>query len=88
MATASSVTVRAGNDQFRGLFSNTWLVRATLNADSLADGAGIKRFLYRGTCGIEARSTRGESRAVYGNVFRNHLSIQYHFWYPHLHDAC
>lgn len=40
MANATSVTVRAGNDQFRGLFSNTWLVRATLNADSLADGAG------------------------------------------------
>jgi hypothetical protein len=40
MANATSVTVRAGNDQFRGLFSDTWLVRATLNADSLEDGAG------------------------------------------------
>lgn len=40
MAAATSVTVRAGNDQFRGLFSNTWLVRATLDAGSLADGAG------------------------------------------------
>jgi hypothetical protein len=40
MANATSVTVRAGNDQFRGLYTNTWLVRATLNADSLADGAG------------------------------------------------
>lgn len=40
MANASSVTVRAGTDQFRGLYSDTWLVRATLNADSLADGAG------------------------------------------------
>lgn len=40
MANATSVTVRAGNDQFRGLYSNTWLVSATLNADSLADGAG------------------------------------------------
>jgi hypothetical protein len=40
MANATSVTVRAGDDQFRGLYSNTWLVSATLNADSLADGAG------------------------------------------------
>lgn len=40
MANATSVTVRAGNDQFRGLFSDTWLVKATLDADSLEDGAG------------------------------------------------
>lgn len=40
MANATSVTVRAGDDQFRGLYTNTWLVRATLNADSLVDGAG------------------------------------------------
>ena len=40
MANATSVTVRAGNDQFRGLYTNTWLVRATLDADSLDDGAG------------------------------------------------
>jgi len=40
MANATSVTVRAGNDQFRGLYTNTWLVRATLDADDLADGAG------------------------------------------------
>lgn len=40
MANATSVTVRAGNDQFRGLYSNTFLVRATLDADTLADGAG------------------------------------------------
>jgi hypothetical protein len=40
MANATSVTVRAGTDQFRGLYSNTWLVRATLDADTLADGAG------------------------------------------------
>ena len=40
MANATSVTVRAGTDQFRGLYSDTWLVRATLNADSLVDGAG------------------------------------------------
>lgn len=40
MATASAVTVRAGNDQFRGLFSDTWLVKATLDAGSLSDGVG------------------------------------------------
>lgn len=40
MANATSVVVRAGNDQFRGLYSNTFLVRASLNADSLEDGAG------------------------------------------------
>lgn len=40
MATASSVTTRRGNDQFRGIFSDTWVVTATLDAGSLADGAG------------------------------------------------
>jgi hypothetical protein len=40
MANATSVVVRAGNDQFRGLYSNTFLVSAALNADDLADGAG------------------------------------------------
>jgi hypothetical protein len=40
MANATSVVVRAGTDQFRGLYSNTFLVRATLDADTLADGAG------------------------------------------------
>ena len=40
MATASSVTTRRGNDTFRGLFSDTWSVKATLNAGSLADGVG------------------------------------------------
>ena len=40
MATASSVTTRRGTDQFRGLFSDTWAVKATLNAGSLADGVG------------------------------------------------
>lgn len=40
MANATSVTVRAGTDQFRGLYTNTFLVRATLDADTLADGAG------------------------------------------------
>jgi hypothetical protein len=40
MATASAVVSRRGNDQFRGLFSDTWAVTATLNAGSLVDGAG------------------------------------------------
>ena len=40
MATASAVTTRRGTDQFRGLFSDTWAVKATLNAGSLVDGAG------------------------------------------------
>lgn len=40
MATASSVTTRRGNDQFRGIFSDTWVVKATLDAGSLSDGAG------------------------------------------------
>ena len=40
MATASSVTSRRGNDQFRGIFSDTWVVKATLDAGSLIDGAG------------------------------------------------
>ena len=40
MAAATAVTSRRGADQFRGLFSDTWSVTATLNASSLADGAG------------------------------------------------
>ena len=40
MAAATAVTSRRGNDQFRGLFSDTWSVTATLNASSLNDGAG------------------------------------------------
>ena len=40
MATASAVVTRRGNDQFRGLFSDTWAVTCTLNAGSLIDGAG------------------------------------------------
>lgn len=40
MATASAVTTRRGTDQFRGLFSDTWSVKATLDAGSLVDGAG------------------------------------------------
>ena len=40
MAAATSVTSRRGNDQFRGMFSDTWVVTATLDAGSLADAAG------------------------------------------------
>ena len=40
MASATSVTSRQGNDQFRGMFSDTWVVTATLDAGSLVDGAG------------------------------------------------
>jgi hypothetical protein len=40
MAAATAITARRGNDQFRGLFSDTWSVVATLNASSLVDGAG------------------------------------------------
>lgn len=40
MATATSVTVRQSNEQFRGIFNETWVVKATLNAGSLSDGAG------------------------------------------------
>ena len=40
MAAATSVVSRRGNDQFRGIFSDTWVVRCTLDAGSLVDGAG------------------------------------------------
>ena len=40
MASATSVTSRRGNDQFRGMFSDTWVVTATLDAGSLVDAAG------------------------------------------------
>jgi riboflavin synthase alpha subunit len=40
MATASAVVSRRGNDQFRGIFSDTWVVKATLDAGSLVNGAG------------------------------------------------
>ena len=40
MATATAVVSRRGNDQFRGIFSDTWVVRATLDAGSLVNGAG------------------------------------------------
>ena len=40
MAAATNVVSRAGTDQFRGIFSDTWVVKATLDAASLVDGAG------------------------------------------------
>jgi hypothetical protein len=40
MAAATAVVVRQGNDQFRGLFSDTWSVSCTLDPASLVDGAG------------------------------------------------
>jgi hypothetical protein len=40
MAAATAVVSRRGTDQFRGLFSDTWSVVATLNASSLADTVG------------------------------------------------
>jgi riboflavin synthase alpha subunit len=40
MASATAVVSRRGNDQFRGLFSDTWAVVCTLDAGSLVDGAG------------------------------------------------
>jgi hypothetical protein len=41
MAAATAITARQGNDQFRGVFSDTWAVTCTLNSASVADqGAG------------------------------------------------
>ena len=41
MAAATAITSRRGNDQFRGLFSETWLVTATLDTINLTDGTGV-----------------------------------------------
>ena len=40
MPAATSVVTQRDNDSFRGLFSDTWFVQATLDAGSLVDGAG------------------------------------------------
>jgi hypothetical protein len=40
MAAATAVVSRRGTDQFRGLFSDTFSVVATLDASSLIDAAG------------------------------------------------
>jgi len=39
MAAATAVVSRRGNDQFRGVFSDTWVVTATLDTASLGTGA-------------------------------------------------
>jgi hypothetical protein len=39
MAAATAVTSRRGNDQFRGLFTDTWDVTCTLDAGAVAGGA-------------------------------------------------
>lgn len=39
MAAASAITSRRGNDQFRGLFTDTWDVTCTLDAASVGTGA-------------------------------------------------
>jgi len=39
MAAATAVVSRRGNDQFRGIFSDTWAVTATLDSASVADQA-------------------------------------------------
>ena len=39
MAAATAITSRRGNDQFRGLFTDTWAVTCTLDSASVADQA-------------------------------------------------
>ena len=39
MAAATAVVSRRGNDQFRGLFSDTWDVQCTLDAGAVSAGA-------------------------------------------------
>jgi hypothetical protein len=39
MAAATAVVSRRGNDQFRGLFSDTWEVICTLDAGAVGTGA-------------------------------------------------
>jgi len=39
MAAATAVVSRRGNDQFRGLFSDTWEVSCTLDAGAVGAGA-------------------------------------------------
>ena len=45
MAAATAVVSNRDNDSFRGLFSDTWSVVATLDAGSLVDGAGEPKLL-------------------------------------------
>lgn len=39
MAAATAVNSRRGNDQFRGVYSDTWAVSCTLDSASVADQA-------------------------------------------------
>lgn len=39
MAAASAITSRRGNDQFRGIFSDTWAITCTLDSASVAGQA-------------------------------------------------
>ena len=39
MAAATAITARQGNDSFRGVFSDTWVVVCTLDSASVADQA-------------------------------------------------
>lgn len=39
MAAASAITSRRGNDQFRGIFSDTWAITCTLDSAEVADQA-------------------------------------------------
>ena len=39
MAAATAVTSRRGNDSFRGIFTDTWAVTATLDSASVSAGA-------------------------------------------------
>ena len=39
MAAATAVVSRRGNDQFRGIFTDTWAVSCTLDSASVADQA-------------------------------------------------
>lgn len=40
MANATSVTSLQGKQQFQGIFNEMWAVKATIDADTLGDGAG------------------------------------------------
>lgn len=40
MANATAVVVARNREQFQGLFNDMWAVRATINPDDTADGAG------------------------------------------------
>jgi hypothetical protein len=39
MAAASAITSRRGNDQFRGVFSDTWAITCTLDTAEILDQA-------------------------------------------------